>query len=63
VLVVCNGYHHERDVLTAAGAWRCGRRGSTTAARTRIPVNGCGFLSNPASADAVKAVRRARFGM
>ncbi|BBY58453.1 hypothetical protein MSAR_15890 [Mycolicibacterium sarraceniae] len=37
-LVVCNGYHRERDVLTAAGAVTVtARRGSTTSASTPIP--------------------------
>jgi putative transposase len=41
-LVVRNGYHRERDVLTAAGAVRVEARASTTAASTPIPVNGSG---------------------
>jgi hypothetical protein len=34
-LVVRNGHHHQRDVLTAAGRSACGRRGSTTSCRPR----------------------------
>jgi putative transposase len=42
-LVVRNGYHHEREVLTAAGAVKVTHRGSTTAGWMPIPVNGSGF--------------------
>jgi putative transposase len=31
-LVVRNGYHQQRDVLTAAAQWPCARRGSMTSA-------------------------------
>ena len=42
-LVVRNGHHHQREVLTAAGAvQRDGRRGSTTSASTPIPGSGNG---------------------
>ena len=42
-LVVRNGYHHEREVLTAAGAVTVTRLGSTTAVSIPIPVSGSGF--------------------
>ena len=42
-LVVRNGYHDERTVLTAAGAVAVKLRGSTTSASTRKPVNGNDF--------------------
>ena len=42
-LVVRNGYHQQRDVLTAAGAVTVRRRGSTTSGSTLIPVSGSGF--------------------
>jgi len=34
-LVVRNGHDNEREVITAAGRCRCGRRGSTTSAPIR----------------------------
>jgi putative transposase len=42
-LVVRNGYHHEREVLTSPGALRVTAPGSTTAGWMPIPVNGSGF--------------------
>ena len=41
-LVVRNGHHQPREVTTAAGAVPVRRRGSTTSASTRPPVNGSG---------------------
>jgi hypothetical protein len=39
-LVVRNGHARQREVLTAAGAIWCGRRGWMTAARIWSPANG-----------------------
>ena len=43
-LVVRNGHHNEREVITAAGRCRCGRRGSTTSAPIRPLGSGNGSL-------------------
>jgi hypothetical protein len=43
-LVVRNGYHNEREVITAAARCRCGRRGSTTSATIRPLGSGNGSL-------------------